>query len=183
MRGREQNEHIEQHLVSIERALDALDRRFERVEVANLVREPDTALSADAYNGLRKQVIAAVSERMAHLQQLVQFRAAVEAGASSDELALVVREWCEQSDLEVVTDTSLEGAFELVGPDGDAGRRLVRPAYIDRTTGRVIRQGIAECIPVDEGAQLQTAANGSPVEDVDIDDLRGPDLTATGGAE
>ena len=115
-------------------------RRFERVEVANLVREPDTALSADAYNGLRKQVIAAVSERIAHLQQLVQFRAAVEAGASSDELALVVGEWCEQSDLEVVTDTSLEGGFDS---SVRTGRRTPprETAYVDRTTGRVIRQG------------------------------------------
>jgi hypothetical protein len=129
---------------SMERLLDKLDRSLERIELVTVVREPNTSMSADAYDGLRKQVVAAVSERMAHLRQLAQFDAAVQAGASSKELEALVREWREQSQLEVVEDMTVLDAFELVGPEAAEGRQLVRPAYVDGVTGRVIRAGILE---------------------------------------
>ena len=138
---------IEQLEAGVERLramLDTMDRRLEKIEVVTLVREPGTASSADAYNGLRKQVIAAVGERNAHLHQLAQFAAALDSGATADELRALVGEWLEQSSITAVDDPSLEEAFEVVGPADAPQRRVVRPGYVDRMTGRVVRRGVIE---------------------------------------
>lgn len=126
-------------------------------------------MAADAYTGLRKQIIAAVSERTAHLHQLAQFDSTLRAGATPDELSILVREWLGQASLEVVEDTSLDGAFEFVGPKDAPGVRVVRPAYVDGVTGRVIRSGVAERLTEGEpvaaiDAPDPTEADGPPEE-------------------
>jgi hypothetical protein len=143
MKGR-QLRVLSSRIETVEQLLDKLDRSVERIELVTVVREPNTGMSADAYNGLRKQVIAAVGERMAHLHQLAQFDSSLRAGASADELAGLVREWLAQTSVEMIEDPTVEGAFELVGPEGATGRRVLRPAYVDRVTGRVVRGGIVE---------------------------------------
>lgn len=135
---------IGDRLTSMYRLLDKLDRSVERIEIVTVVREPNTSLSADAYNGLRKQVIAAVSERTAHMHQLAQFDGALRAHASPDELASLVREWLGQASLRVVEDPRVPDAFTFVGPEDGTALRVVRPAYIDDATGRVISAGVAE---------------------------------------
>ena len=140
MRRRE----IEERLDSVEELLDRVDRSIEKIEMVTVVREPNTAISADAYNGLRKQVIASASERAAHLNQLAQFDASLRAGATTSELASLVREWSEQASLETVDDASQLEAFEVVGPEGAPAVRVLRPAYVDARTGRVVRAGLAE---------------------------------------
>lgn len=148
--SRRQVAELADRLGHVEQLLDKVDRSIERIEIVTVVREPASALSADAYNGLRKQVAAAAGERMAHLSQLAQFDAALRAGASADELAVLCREWMGQAALEVVVDPWLDDAFEVVGPGDATGRLVVRPAYVDRVTGRVVRSGVAERVPVEE---------------------------------
>ena len=145
---------IEERLGTVEQLLDKVDRSIERIEIVTVVREPNSTVAADAYNGLRKQVIAAVGERNAHLHQLARFDAALSAGADAEELATLVREWLEESSLSVVNDPDVEGAFEVVGPEDAPDRRVVRPAYVDDVTGRVVRSGILERVaePVDAAA-------------------------------
>lgn len=156
---------------TIEQLLDRLDRSLEKIELVTIVREPNTGMSAEAYDGLRKQVIAAVNERMAHLQQLAQFDAAIQSGASGDELDALVREWRGQSQLDVIEDIELTDAFELVGPESAVGRQLVRPAYVDGVTGRVVRAGIIERVdePASssgdvESSDAQLAETGRPAD-------------------
>jgi hypothetical protein len=140
MRGRD----LDERLKAIETQLEKLDHSIDRIELVTVVREPNTGMSADAYNGLRKQVIAAVNERVAHLGQLAQFDAAMRTGASGEELTALSREWLEQSGLERVDDMAVAEAFEMVGPEDATGQRLLRPAYIDTASGRVIRGGVIE---------------------------------------
>jgi hypothetical protein len=141
---------VSERLSTVEALLDGLTRSMERVELVTVIREPNTGMSADAYNGLRKQVIAAVGERMAHLNQLAQFDSALRAGATVEELGALVREWLGQGAMDIVEDVARDEAFELVGPTTATARRLVRPAYVDRLTGRVIRTGIAERVDEQE---------------------------------
>ena len=143
MRGKE----LADRLASIHGLVDKLDRSVERIEIVTVVREPNSALSADAYNGLRKQVIAAAGERNAHLYQLAQFDSALRAGATPEELATLVREWMGQASLEVVDDPGLEDGFQFVGPENATGRKVVSPAYVDRVTRRIVRAGVAERVP------------------------------------
>jgi hypothetical protein len=123
--------------------MDQLDRRTEKMEVILMVREPTTSVAAEAYEGLRKQVVTAVTERMAHLAQLVQLDAALTAGTHADEVGKLVRGWVEQASLERVVDPEhpqRDLLFEMVE---DLGGRpeVLEPAYVDAVTGRVIRRG------------------------------------------
>jgi hypothetical protein len=127
----------------ISRQLDQLDRRAEKMEVILMVREPTAGAAAEAYDGLRKQVVAAVTERMAHLTQLVQLDAALTAGTDADAAGKLVRSFVEQASLERVADADHHDRdllFELVE---DLGGRpeVLEPAYVDAITGRVIRRG------------------------------------------
>jgi hypothetical protein len=135
---------LDARLTVVEEMLDRVDRNIERIEIVTMVREPNTSISADAYDGLRKQVIASAGERAAHLHQLAQFDSALRAGASAEELGRLVREWIGQASLLVVEDTDVPDAFEFVGPARATGVRVSRPAYVDRVSGRIVRKGIAE---------------------------------------
>lgn len=123
--------------------IDQLDRRTEKMEVILMVREPTTTVAADAYEGLRKQVVTAVAERMAHLAQLVQLDAALTAGADADSVGKLVRGWVEQASLERVVDPEhpqRDLLFEMV-EDLGGRHEVLEPAYVDALTGRVIRRG------------------------------------------
>jgi hypothetical protein len=143
MTKRRRLEALEARLKTIEQLVDKIDRSLERIEIITVVREPNTALAADAYNGLRKQVIAAVGERTSHLHQLAKFDGALRTDADLDGLRSLVREWMSQASLEVVEDPSVD-AFERVGPEDAASTRVLRPAYVDAITGRVVQGGLVE---------------------------------------
>jgi hypothetical protein len=150
MRGKERKA-LAARLDAVNTLVDKIDRNVERIELATVLREPNTKLSVDAYDGLRKQVVAAASERAAHLHQLAEFDSALDRGASLDDLRTLVGEWLGQAGIQVVTDPFLEDAYELVG-EGSGDLRVVRPAYVDTATGRLVRRGIAERI--DQGADI-----------------------------
>ena len=131
-----------QLLELIAKRLDAIERNVDRIELATLVREPGNASSVDAYSGLRKQVIAATSERTAHLAQLSQVDVALRDGVVAEQLAPLVDEWLRQSDLERSEDVSRSELFQIVGGEGPV-LVVIQPAYVDRVTGRIVRQGSA----------------------------------------
>jgi hypothetical protein len=123
--------------------LDHLDRRAEKMEVILMVREPSTAVAAEAYDGLRKQVVTAVTERMAHLAQLVQLDTALTAGADAESVGKLVRGFLEQASLDRVTDPDQperDLLFEML-EDLGGQHEVLEPAYVDAITGRVIRRG------------------------------------------
>ena len=123
--------------------LDQLERRTEKMETILLVREPATPVAADAYEGLRKQVVNAVTARLTHLAQLVQLDAALAHDADRDHIARMVSGWLEQAALARVTDTSRADQdllFDLV-EDLGGPVEVLEPAYVDLVTGRVIRPG------------------------------------------
>jgi hypothetical protein len=141
---RRQWRELEERLARIEKSVDAISRSMDKIEVATIVREPSSALSAEAYDGLRKQVVAGANERLAHLVQIAQFS---EAARGTPELAKLVREWSEQVGLLRLVEFD-ERYFDVLGGKGEVIRCL-RPAYIDKVTGRPIIMGQAELVPGD----------------------------------
>jgi hypothetical protein len=140
-RWRELREAIDR----IAHQLDLLDRRAEKMEVILMVREPSSGAAAEAYEGLRKQVVTAVTERLAHLSQLVQLDAALFAGSSTESVAKLVRGWLEQASLAQVSDPNhpdRDMLFEML-EDLGGDVQVLEPAYVDTATGRVIRRGSA----------------------------------------
>ncbi|MBW6436449.1 hypothetical protein KZ829_22160 [Actinoplanes hulinensis] len=154
--NRQQFEAIEK----IAKLIDQIDRRVERIETVTLVREPGTAAAAEAYEGLRKQVVAAVQNRTSHLAQLAQIDAAVAHGAAAEDLAELLGRCFEQAGLEKVDDADdpeHTRYFKFVG-DRDSGRpEVIEAAYVDRATGRAVRLGVAKYVghrsPQDEGEE------------------------------
>lgn len=145
-RWRELREAVE----LVARQLDQLDRRTEKMETIIMVREPSSGAAAEAYEGLRKQVVTAVSERMTHLAQLAQLDAALAAGAGPDSVGKLVRGWMEQASVVRVSDpddSDRDLLFELV-EDLGGPFEVLEPAYADAVSGRVIRRGTARRAPV-----------------------------------
>ena len=131
-----------------------IERSIERIEVAIIVRDPSSTLSADAYEGLRRQIVAAASERTAHLHQLAQFAQAV-TNAEPGDLPNLVSEWMDQANLTRVEAPHDAHYFDILGGEGD-GLRTVRPAYVDATTGRPVLMGQAERIPTPDAYRPAT---------------------------
>lgn len=128
--------------------LDRLDRENELMRTVLIVKEPETIQSANAYEGLRKQVIAAVAERRSHLGQLASMAVALQRAGSIDDLVPQVEEWLNQAG--VVRMSSVpEGAraqdffedLDGVGIEGGQEIEIVEPAYVDQQTGIVLRLG------------------------------------------
>lgn len=147
--------------------LDQLDRRAEKMEVILMVREPTVGAAAEAYDGLRKQVIAAVGDRTAHLKQLAQLDAALAAGAGADAAAKLVRDFADQAALERVTNAEHPDRnllFEIV-EDLGGDYEVLEAAYVDAKTGRVIRRGSMRGSAPARPAQAGTAGQGKAPEE------------------
>lgn len=151
----------------ISRQLDQLDRRTEKMEVILMVREPTVGAAAEAYDGLRKQVVAAVGERTAHLKQLAQLDAALAAGAGADAAAKLVHDFADQAALERVTNADhpdRDLLFDMV-EDLGGNYEVLEAAYIDAKTGRVIRRGSIRGSASAKPTEAEAAGQGKATEE------------------
>jgi hypothetical protein len=120
-----------------------LKAQVETLKTALIVMDPKVSTSADAYDGLRKQVAVSASSRRAHLVQLAEFSRALRRGADSKDLASLVEEWMQQAGLTAVTESNTD-LYELLEGGPETGHLVVMaPAYIDPLTGALIAQGQA----------------------------------------
>jgi hypothetical protein len=126
-----------------------LKAQVDTLKTALIVMDPKVSTSADAYDGLRKQIAVAASSRQAHLVQLAQFSRALRRGASPDHLSRLVGEWMEQAGLAAQDDPNPD-LYEILEGNPGAGRRLevMAPAFLDPQTGALVAQGQARWVPV-----------------------------------
>jgi len=150
-------------LADLERMVDQIHRSIEKIEVATIVREPQSAVAVDAYDGLRRQIIAAAGERMAHLHQLAQFAEAITPTGQATNLARLVDEWMGQAGVELVEDVGDPNYYDVLGGSGPE-LRMLRPAYRDCVTGRTVVMGQVERVEPAAAAAGSTAA-GEPRPD------------------
>jgi len=123
-----------------EQLIVRMERQLDLVHTALVVRDPGTSVSADAYEGLRKQVVASATARQAHVAQLAEFDVALARGASAEDLRAMVTQWLEQAGVARVEDPGRREAFDSSLPPGvDAD--VETPAYINTATGQLVRQG------------------------------------------
>src|SRR3954451_10361504 len=124
---------LETVLSEIDGRLDQLERHQDHIKTILMVQNPGSQGTADAYDGLRKQLGFAVSERFAHLTQLVQLDASLAGHPSPDVLAKLVDGWFEQSSLVRVDDpahTEADLLYDVVEQTGDHAV-VTTPAYLD----------------------------------------------------
>lgn len=124
---------------------DRVDRTTEQMQTVLMIREPNSTAAAEAYEGLRKQVVTTATERRQHLVQLAEFEAAVRHGADSNQLLSMIDGWMQQAGLvrvQAVDDDDVAVAFDLT-EDGGGPLEVLSPAYIDSRTNSVVRKGRA----------------------------------------
>lgn len=125
--------------------LDTLIEMVARIEAALVVRDPGNARSAEAYDGLRRTVVATGRDRRRHLAHLVAFSEAVDEGLSADGLSRLLTHWRNEEGLERSSDVDRPELFQVVEP-GDGDLTVLEPAWVD-TSGEsqpvLVKQGLA----------------------------------------
>jgi hypothetical protein len=135
-----------------------LRAKIDKLETVLVVMDPKVSTSADAYDGLRKQIAMAASSRQAHLVQLAQFSRALKRGATTDKLTELVEEWMQQAGLVAVMDPNPD-LYEILDGEPEAGRlEISAPAYVDPQTGVLVAQGQARWAPRSVAEARSTAA-------------------------
>lgn len=117
-----------------------LEHKLDLIYTALVVRDPGTSMAAEAFEGLRKQVIAGATARHAHVAQLAEFDVALRRGASADDLMKLTSQWLDQAGVVRVDDPAQRDAFESTVRPG-VPVEVDIPAYLNTVTGQLVRQG------------------------------------------
>jgi hypothetical protein len=158
-------------LREVSNRLVRLEHEAELMRNIFIVKEPDTVHAANAYEGLRKQVVAATSERMSHLTQLAFMAVAVDRASSVDDLRPQVQEWLRQAGVvevrEVPASTRPSDLFEDVDGgtlDHATAVEVLEPAYVDSQTGRLLRLGRARPVVAPAGTDQVVVSLREPAD-------------------
>lgn len=119
------------------------------INTALIVREPGTARASEAYDGLRRQVAAATTERRNHLLELVRMLEALDSQASRDQLRILVGDWAGQAGLQRWDDTSVTEFFDHIG-DGDGPVEIVNSAWVIGDPAALVKAGLVRRRPLDQ---------------------------------
>lgn len=111
------------------------------INSALIVREPGTALAAEAYEGLRRQVAQATAERRAHLTQLVRILEALDSGVSAESLQSLVEQWADQAGLRRWHEPDPAEYFDIIG-NGDGSLEVLQPAWVGGEPAALIKPGL-----------------------------------------
>lgn len=131
--------------------LKELIHRVEILESHLLVRDNGATLSAEAYDGLRKTVQAAMKSRTAFLVALADIDRTLGEAQSLEGPRVLLDDLLRQEGLTRTGDSSDPTAFRIIAGEGDLVEPLT-PAYIDDASGRVVVRGTARLVESDQGA-------------------------------
>jgi len=153
--------YLNERLVQIQALL-------ERIDAALIVRDPGTTRSAEAFDGLRRQIAYAAKARRAHVSHLLALDDSIRTGGNVDLIAARLKEYLRELGIERITDTSLSDAFDIAG-DRTGEIEVVEPAVIEREEdGRVtvlrVGKAIRNARPESEPALVQVVGQEAPLE-------------------
>jgi hypothetical protein len=138
---------IADQLAEVSDRLRELEHAAELIKTVLIVKEPNTVRASEAYDGLRKQVIASASERRAHVVQLVTMAVAVRRATTVEDLHPQLAEWLQQSNVQTVWQVPPgerpANLFDIEEEVGERAMEVLEPAYIDLQTGTLVRLGRA----------------------------------------
>jgi len=124
-----------------------LEHQAEIMKTVLIVKEPTSIPAAEAFEGLRKVVLASNRERRSHVTQLVQMAVAVARASSVEDLAQRVDEWLAQAGIVRVMEppdaVEPEKYFNAESGGLDGPLEIVEPAYVDEQFGQLIKAGLA----------------------------------------
>lgn len=141
--------------------LAELVKGVERVEGMLATSDPEAPRTADAFQGLRKAVITASGNSMAHRVDLARIDAAARRRSSVEELAPLLDEMLGAAGIERVEQLDDLTLFEVVGDEADGGLVLNEPAHV------VVVDGTA--VPVRMGRAAYSGVEHDEVSETDPD--------------
>ena len=139
MRNRKQS--VEEGLQEIGQVLIDLQRSIERIDASLVVRDPGNVRSADAYDGLRKQIAISAGDRRRLLVLLTELGEAIRRKEDHQSLQARFDEWSSQAGIGVLSEFNSDH-FDYVENDGNE-IAISQPAYVEIDSGRTIRRGVA----------------------------------------
>lgn len=101
-----------------------------KLETFLIVRDPGSALSADAYDGLRKTILQSAKNRRTHVSHLLSLKESLDRNASPELIRDRVNDFLNELGISYSSDTSIPDYFEVVEGEGDLIECVV-PAVID----------------------------------------------------
>jgi hypothetical protein len=111
-----------------------IESLLNRLDSAVVVRDPGNTRSAEAYDGLRKQITQSGKNHRTHMAHLLSLSDSLERGADIDLIRDRVNDFMNEIGLQRTTDTSMEHVFEIVEGDG-SGLECIEPAVIELLDG------------------------------------------------
>lgn len=167
-----------------------LEHKLDLIYTALVVRDPGTSMAAEAFEGLRKQVIAGATARNAHVAQLAEFDVALRRGASADDLLKLTAQWLDQAGIVRADDPTHREAFESTVAPG-VPVEVDIPAYVNIVTGQIVRQGrlrertVSVAKPSLAAEEVPAVAAAESTEEVGVadeaNDVETPAVEVAGG--
>ena len=111
-----------------------IESLLNRLDSAVVVRDPGNTRSAEAYDGLRKQITQSGKNHRTHMAHLLSLSDSLERGADIDLIRDRVNDFMNEIGLQRTTDTSMEHVFEIVEGEG-SGLECIEPAVIELLDG------------------------------------------------
>lgn len=143
--------------------LDRIERLLERLDAAVVVREPGNARSAEAFDGLRKQIIQSGKSHRSHVAHLLSLEDSIERGANVSLVRDRVGDFLRELGIERTTDVRMADWFEVVEGAGPL-LECIQPAVIERLDGNhvaLVRLGKARALPTPEISVNQAESSAS----------------------
>lgn len=132
---------VQDSLREIAQVLGDLRLSVERIDASLVVRDPGNVRSADAYDGLRKQIAVSAGDRRRLLVLLTELGEAIRRKEDHQSLQARFDEWSSQAGIGVLSEFNSEH-FDYVETDGSEVE-MSQPAYVEIESGRTIRRGVA----------------------------------------
>lgn len=166
-----QHADVSKQLAEVTAQVREMMLHTEMLKTMLIIKEPETVRAAEAYDGLRRQVIASNTERRTHIAQLAELAIAVHRASSVADIAARTNEWLAQADIATITTVPTDAVmlaelYELTG-EGDT-ITVTEPAFVDNKTRTVLRRGrgtrttVVTLPPVIVAAATPAAAEPAP---------------------
>ncbi len=126
-----------------------IESLLQRLDAAVVVRDLGSTRAADAYEGLRKQIVQSGKSHRTHTAHLLSLADSLERGADMELIRDRVSDFMEELGLKRIYDTGDSELFELKEGEG-SGLECIEPAIVEQLAdGKryVVRQGIARRVP------------------------------------
>jgi hypothetical protein len=143
---------------------------LERIDASLITRDPGNARSAEAYDGLRKQLNQSSKNRRIHVSHLLSLSDSIDRGAEYQLVKDRVSDFMNELGISRSSDVSRQDFFEIVGGDG-AYLKCIEPAIVealDDGSMSLVRLGRAERSSEGEPgtAAVYSVLSGDPPDDV-----------------